>query len=62
MLLPVAWFLAHAVRLVPVLLGVVLLGYLAGLVHEIRQPRVPAQNQQLTSWLEAHHLRGGLSG
>jgi hypothetical protein len=53
---------AHAVRLVPVLLGVVLLGYLAGLVHEISQPRVPAQNQQLTSWLEAHHLRGGLSG
>jgi hypothetical protein len=43
-------------------LAVVLCGYLAGLVFEISQPSVPAQNQQLTSWLEAHHLRDGLSG
>ena len=47
---------------VPVLLGAVLLGYLAGLVHEISQPMVPAQNQQLTTWLEARHMSGGLSG
>src|ERR1035438_8719509 len=48
-------------RLVPLLL-VVLLGYLAGLAHEIGQPPVPAQNQQLTSWLAARHLHAGLSG
>ena len=40
----------------------VLCGYLAGMVFEIRQPVVPAQNAQLTSWLEAHDLRYGLSG
>jgi hypothetical protein len=50
-----------AARLVPVLL-VVLLGYLAGLANEISQPPVPAQNQQLTSWLAARHLHTGLSG
>jgi hypothetical protein len=48
-------------RLVPVL-AVVLAGYLAGLAHEISQPAVPAQDQQLTSWLEARHLHTGLSG
>jgi hypothetical protein len=54
-----------AIRLRRVLLPtltVVLCGYLAGLVFEISQQSVPAQNQQLTSWLEAHHLRDGLSG
>jgi len=54
-----------AIRLRRVLLptlAVVLCGYLAGLAYEITQPSVPAQNQQLTSWLEAHHLRDGLSG
>ena len=50
-----------AARLAPLLL-VVLAGYLAGLGHELSQPPVPAQNQQLTSWLEARHLRTGLSG
>ena len=44
------------------LLLLVLLGYLAGLAHEISQPPVAAQNQQLTSWLEARHLHYGLSG
>jgi hypothetical protein len=47
--------------LTPVLVAV-LAGYLAGLVYELTQPSVPAQNQQLTSWLEAHHLGTGLSG
>ncbi len=47
--------------LVPFLI-VVMLGYLAGLADEIRQPPVPAQDQQLTSWLEARHLHTGLSG
>jgi hypothetical protein len=51
----------QASKLVPILL-VVLLGYLAGLAREISQPPVPAQNQQLTSWLLARHLRTGLSG
>jgi len=50
-----------AMRLTPILI-VVLCGYLAGLVFEIRQPMVPAQNARLTSWLETHHLRYGLSG
>jgi hypothetical protein len=48
-------------KVVPVLL-VVLCGYLLGFVHEIARPPVPAQNQRLTSWLEAHHLHTGLSG
>jgi hypothetical protein len=47
--------------LIPFLV-VVMLGYLAGLADEIRQPPVPAQDQQLTSWLEARHLHTGLSG
>jgi hypothetical protein len=50
-----------AARLVPVL-AAVLAGYLAGLGYEISQPAVPAQNQQLVSWLAARHLRTGLSG
>jgi hypothetical protein len=44
------------------LLVVVLLGYLAGLGNELRHPSVSAQNQQLASWLAAHHLEAGLSG
>jgi hypothetical protein len=44
------------------LLGVVMLGYLTGLADELRQPPVPAQNQQLASWLAAHNLHTGLSG
>ena len=54
-----------AVRLAPALasvLGLVLCGYLAGLAWELSHPPVPAQNQQLTSWLQAHGLRAGLSG
>ena len=50
-----------AAKLMPLLL-VVLLGYLAGLAHEISQPPVAAQDQQLTSWLAARHLHTGLSG
>ena len=51
----------EAAKLVPLLL-VALLGYLAGLAHEISQPPAAAQNQQLTSWLLARHLHTGLSG
>jgi hypothetical protein len=51
--------LRPAARLVPLLL--VLAGYLAGLGYELSQPPVPAQNQQLTSWLAARHLHTGLS-
>jgi hypothetical protein len=47
--------------IVPLLL-VVLLGYLLGLAGELSHPPVPAQNQQLTSWLAARHLHTGLSG
>jgi hypothetical protein len=56
---PAGWL--TAARVVPVLL-VVLAGYLAGLAYELSKPQVPAQNQQLASWLEAHHLHSGLSG
>ena len=51
----------NAAKLMPLLL-VVLIGYLAGLAHEISQPPAAAQNQQLTSWLAARHLHTGLSG
>jgi hypothetical protein len=50
-----------AARLVPLLL-VVLLGYLAGLTHELSQPLAAAQNHQLASWLMTRHLHSGLSG
>jgi hypothetical protein len=43
-------------------LSVVFLGYLAGLGYELTTPQVPAQNQQIAVWLEAHHFRSGLSG
>ena len=41
---------------------VVLLGYLAGLGHEAVQPDAPPDYSHLASWLQAHHLRYGLSG
>jgi hypothetical protein len=50
-----------AARLVPLLL-VVGAFYLLGLAHELAQPQVPAQAQQLTSWLAVRHLHTGLSG
>jgi hypothetical protein len=43
-------------------LSVVFLGYLAGLGYELTTPQVPAQNEQIAFWLEAHHFRSGLSG
>ena len=49
-------------RFVPAALVVVLPGYLAGLGLELTTPTVPAQAQQLASWLEARHLSTGLSG
>jgi hypothetical protein len=42
--------------------SVVLLGYMAGLGYELTTPPVRAQNQQIASWLEAHHFGSGLSG
>ena len=51
----------RARHFVPVL-AVVLLGYAAGLGLELSKPAAPAHAQQLASWLEAHHLSGGLSG
>jgi len=51
-----------AIRLLPAALALVLVGYLGGLGYELTQPSVPAQNQQLATWLEAHHLDRGLSG
>jgi len=38
----------------------VLLGYLAGLAHEVVQPAAPPDGSQVAAWLEAHHLRYGL--
>ncbi|HMD25788.1 MAG TPA: hypothetical protein VKH61_16945, partial [Streptosporangiaceae bacterium] len=40
----------------------VLLGYLAGLGHEVIRPAAPPDGSQVASWLEAHHLRYGLGG
>ena len=40
----------------------VLAGYAAGLAREARHPAVPAQNTQIASWLQAHHLTYGLGG
>jgi hypothetical protein len=40
----------------------VLLGYLAGLAHEVVRPAAPPDGSQVASWLEAHHLRYGLGG
>ncbi len=51
-----------AVRFAPTVLLVVLAGYLGGLGYELAQPPVPAQNQQLATWLAEHHLDSGLSG
>ncbi len=50
-----------AAKVVPVL-AATLFVYLLGFGYEISRPQVPAQNQLLTSWLVAHHLRTGLSG
>jgi hypothetical protein len=41
---------------------VVLLGYLGGLAHDAVRPATPPDGSQVASWLEAHHLRYGLSG
>jgi hypothetical protein len=41
---------------------VVLLGYLGGLAHDAARPAAPPDGSQLASWLQAHHLRDGLSG
>jgi hypothetical protein len=51
-----------AIRLLPAVLAAVLAGYLGGLGYELAQPTVPAQNQQLATWLAEHHLDLGLSG
>ena len=41
--------------------GLVLAGYLAGLGYAVTQPAEQSQYVNLASWLEAHHLRHGLS-
>ena len=47
-------------RLVPAL-AVVLAGYLVSLGQAATAPPVPPMNQQLATWLAAHHLRYGMS-
>jgi hypothetical protein len=49
-------------RILGAALGLVAVGYLAGLGLEISQPQAPPQSAQLTSWLEQHPLGTGLSG
>jgi hypothetical protein len=51
-----------AIRGAPIVLLVLLAGYLGGLGYALAQPPAPPANQQLTSWLTAHHLRSGLAG
>ncbi|HUN32614.1 MAG TPA: hypothetical protein VMU95_11420 [Trebonia sp.] len=46
---------------VPVL-SLVLLGYLFGTAYELREPRLPAENAQLATWLQGQGLQYGLSG
>jgi hypothetical protein len=53
---------APPIRIAVPVLCVVLLGYLGGLGYELSAPRLPAQNAQLATWLEGHHLKYGLSG
>jgi hypothetical protein len=48
-------------RLLPAL-AVVLTAYVLSLGRVVAQPPVPAQNQQLASWLTAHRLDYGLAG
>jgi hypothetical protein len=50
-----------SVRVLP-LLGVALLGYVAALGYGAAQPPTPTANQELASWLVAHHFDYGLSG
>ena len=55
--------LAHRTRAVAYGAGlVVLLGYLAGLAHDVVRPAAPPDGSQVASWLEARHLRYGLGG
>ncbi len=51
-----------AVRGAPIVLLVLLAGYLGGLGDALALPPASPANQQLTSWLAAHHLRSGLAG
>jgi hypothetical protein len=51
-----------AIRGAPIVLLVLLAGYLCGLGYDLAQPSAPPANQRLTSWLAAHHLRSGLAG
>jgi len=51
-----------AIRWAQVALLIALAGYLGGLGYALAQPSAPPQNQQLTAFLAAHHLRTGLSG
>ena len=60
---PASSGLARRVRLAGVAAGIlVLAGYTAGLGYELTQPSAPPANISLVPWLEAHHLRYGLSG
>jgi hypothetical protein len=53
---------ARLAALPMMLSGLILAGYLAGLALSVTQPIAPPQAQQLTTWLEHHHLGTGLSG
>jgi len=60
---PASSGLARRVRLAGFAAGIlVLAGYTAGLGYELTQPSAPPANTSLAPWLEAHHLRYGLSG
>jgi hypothetical protein len=50
-----------AAGLAPVL-AVALAGYLVALGYDVARPAVPAQNADLTAWLQEHGLRSGLGG
>jgi hypothetical protein len=50
-----------AAGLAPVV-AVVLAGYLFALGYDVTRPAAPAQNADLTAWLQTHGLRSGLGG
>jgi hypothetical protein len=51
-----------AVRIAVPVLCLALVGYLGGTAYELHEPKLPAQNASLASWLREHGFRYGLSG
>jgi hypothetical protein len=57
-----AWLSRPAAAGLLVVLGLVGVGYTAGLARAISAPIPVSSEQRLAAWLEAHHLNNGLAG